>query len=113
MANLKLVNASTTVSPSSWGAVTLVASTGKLLRITLIYAKMDSGTSGSRAIITISDSAAGVLAEASNSTPETSIKEKATSPLWASDSAGPRVLGYNADVASSRTMYYGYIGIED
>jgi len=112
MANLKLVNASITVSPGSWGVVTLVASTGKLLRITFIYVKMDSGTSGSRAIITISDSVAGVLAEASNATPETNIKEKATSPLWASDAAGPRILGYNADT-SSRTMYYSYIGIED
>jgi len=114
MANVKLVNTSVTVSPASRSTVKLVASTGKLLRITFTYAKMDSGAAGSDIRIILSDEATvGVLASASNATPEISIKETAASPLWANDSDGPRVTGYNANTASSRPMYYGYIGIED
>jgi len=113
MATLKYVKeVSISVTAGSWGSTTIVASTGKLLRLACIYSFMNAGVAGSKALVTINDNTLGIIKSVSDSTPTAFVQSEADCTLFADDTSGPKVYGYNA-AGTSKYLIYGYEGIEE
>jgi len=96
----------------SWASVTPLASPGKVLRFGSIYGCMLAEAAGAKVLITINDTTLGVIASASNTDPGVVVKSEVDFTLFADDTSGPKIYGYNTNT-SDRGLRFGFNGIEE